>query len=90
MLKATLIDALTARMLDEAPCIVADANAIVENGKVVGVRATLRLARPLTIVRNDALVITGHAVEFDASMPAVPVVAPSVMQPDKPKEPIKP
>ena len=87
MLKATLIDSLTARMLDETPCMVTDANAIIENGKVVGVHITLRLARPLTKVRDDALVITGHALEFTA---AVPVLTPPVVQPDKTKEPVKP
>src|SRR3990172_9553352 len=87
MLKATLIEAQTARMLDETPCMVTEAVAMVENGKVVGVRATLRLARPLTVVRDSALVITGDDEKFEAG---VPVLGQPIVQPPKPQEPAKP
>jgi hypothetical protein len=91
MLKATLIEAQTARMFDETPCMVTEAVAIVENEKVVGVRAVLRLARPLTVVRDGALVITGHAAELDSTVPILQMVlAQPVVQPSKPKEPVKP
>jgi hypothetical protein len=92
MLKATLIDAPTARVLDETPCMVTEANAIVEVGKVTGVRVTLKLGRTLTVVKNNELVVTGHMFQFNATMPVMVAVspAPPPTVSAKPQEPVKP